>query len=225
MKTMIKVWDIPTRLFHWTLVGLFAFMIISGESDDLMEWHFYAGYLLSGLIIFRILWGFLGTRYARFSAFILHPSSISHYIRKILRAEHKAHYGHTPAGSIMIVVLILLLGVQLITGMMSTDDIIWNGPLYNMVSESSTELAGEIHETIQGILLLLVGLHVLAIVLYKVKFNEALVPAMLHGKKPKHSDETTTAASENRESISLIKLLLSALPAAGLTYWLFTLPI
>ena len=229
MNTMIKVWDIPTRLFHWSLVILFIFMIVSGESDDLMEWHFYAGYLLAGLISFRLIWGFLGTRYARFSEFNLGPATVIRYTLGLLKAEHKPYYGHTPPGSVMIILLIGLLALQLVTGMLSTDDIIWNGPFYNSVSESTAELAGEIHETVQGLLQILVGLHVLAIILYKVKFKEALVPAMLHGKKPKHTESLNersgVVSDNNREATSWIKLLLSALPAAGLSYWLFTLPI
>lgn len=229
MNTMIKVWDIPTRLFHWSLVLLFIFLIISGESDDLMEWHFYAGYLLSGLILFRLMWGFLGTRYARYSTLTFNPASAVRYTKALLRGKHTAQYGHTPAGSMMILLLLGLISVQLLTGLMSTDDIIWNGPLYSSVDETTAELAGEVHETVQGLLQILVGLHILAIVIYKVKFKEHLVPAMIHGKKPKHTESlnepSAVTSDNNREATSWIKLLLSALPAAGLSYWLFTLPI
>lgn len=230
MNTMMKVWDLPTRLFHWSLAILFIFMIISGESDDLMEWHFYTGYLLTGLITFRLIWGFLGTRYARFSAFTLNPIASIRYTNKLLRGQHKPLYGHTPAGSMMVVVLLSLLAVQLSTGMLSTDDIIWNGPFYNSISESSAELAGEIHESIQLLLQFLVGLHILAIILYKVKFKESLLPAMLHGKKPIYGNTEPSKGDkagldEERESTSITKLIMSTIPAVGLTYWLFTLPI
>ena len=219
MSTMVKVWDIPTRLFHWSLVALFLFMIISGESDDLMEWHFYAGYLLSGLILFRVIWGVLGTRYARFSSFKLNPFTTLSYTKDLLRLKHTSQYGHTPAGSLMVVLLLGLLGTQSVTGMMSTDDIIWNGPLYNAVSGDTADLAGEVHEMIQALLQVIVGIHILAIILYKVKFKEPLVPAMIHGKKPQNGDEPA------RESLNLIKFLIAVLPAAGLIYWLFTQPV
>lgn len=219
MNTMIKVWDIPTRLFHWSLVLLFIFLIISGESDDLMQWHFYAGYLLSGLILFRVMWGFLGTRYARYSSLTFNPASAVRYTKALLRAKHTAQYGHTPAGSMMILILLGLISVQLLTGLMSTDDIIWNGPLYGSVDEATAELAGEVHETVQGLLQILVGLHILAIVIYKVKFKEHLVPAMIHGKKPK------LGSQPEREAMSTTKLILAGLPAIALIYWLFTQPI
>lgn len=219
MRNMVKVWDLPTRLFHWLLVALFAFLIISGESDDLMEYHFYAGYLLTGLVVFRVLWGFAGTRYARFSSFKLSPKEACSYTVGLLQAKHNPQYGHTPAGSLMVIIMLALLGLQVLTGMMSSDEIIWTGPLYNLVGEEGAEVAGEIHESIQGLLLMLVGIHVLAIILYKVKFKEPLVPAMIHGKKPELVNEA------ERESINWLKFLIAALPAAGLSYYLFMLPI
>ncbi|RDE19412.1 hypothetical protein DV711_10975 [Motiliproteus coralliicola] len=219
MTSMVKVWDFPTRFFHWSLVLLFVFMVVSGESDDLMEWHFYAGYLLSGLILFRLLWGFLGTRYARFSSLQLNPMTAVQYTRNLFRSQHSAQYGHTPAGSLMVIIMLALLCIQLLTGMMSTDDIIWSGPLYAAVSDSVAGFAGEVHEVIQGLMQLLVGVHVLAIILYKVKFNDPLVPAMIHGRKPQLGDDPA------REGVSLPKYLAAVLPALGLTYWLFTLPI
>lgn len=222
---MINIWDIPTRLFHWTLVALFTFMIISGKSDDMMEWHFYAGYLLSGLIAFRFIWGFLGTRYARFSSFVLNPLTAITYTRELFSNKHKSYYGHTPAGSVMIILLLVLLVVQLITGMMSTDDIIWNGPLYNTVSSDTADAAGEIHEIIQNLLIGLTAFHILAIILYKVKFKEPLVPAMIHGKKPIIKQGNTKKGDQAREELSYIKLIIAIAPATGLTYWLFTLPI
>lgn len=219
MNSMIKVWDIPTRLFHWILVALFIFLIVSGESDDLMEFHFYAGYILAGLILFRVIWGFLGTRYARFSSFRLNPLEAISYTKGLIKSEHTSHYGHTPAGSFMVVLLLLMLVVQVLTGMMSTDDIIWNGPLYSYVDDDTAGLAGEVHEIIQLLLQIMVGVHVLAIIIYKIKFKEALVPAMLHGKKLKHGDEP------EREGVHWFKFIASAVPGVGLTYYLFTLPI
>lgn len=219
MSSMIKVWDIPTRIFHWALVILFVFLIISGESDDLMEFHFYAGYLLTGLIVFRVIWGLLGTRYARFTSFQLHPVKVLSYTKGLLRSEHKPHYGHTPAGSAMVILMLLLLSTQVLTGMMSTDDIIWSGPLYSYVSDDTAGLAGEIHELIQGLLQVIVGIHVLAIILYKVKFKEALVPAMIHGKKQKQAEGV------EREAINWLGVCAAIIPSTGLTYYLFTLPI
>lgn len=216
---MIKIWDIPTRLFHWSLVVLFVFLIVSGESDDLMEYHFYAGYLLSGLILFRVIWGVVGTRYARFTSFNLNLAEAIQYTKALINSDQQSHYGHTPAGSVMVILMLLLISMQLVTGMMSTDDIIWNGPLYNFVDEDTAGLAGEIHEATQLLLQILVGLHVLAIILYKYRFKEELVPAMLHGKKPKQGE------GAEREAMNWASFLVAAFPSSGLTYYLFTLPI
>ncbi|WP_091353597.1 cytochrome b/b6 domain-containing protein [Amphritea atlantica] len=165
----------------------------------------------------------MGTRYARFSSFSLNPVKALSYTKGLLGDEHSVHYGHTPAGSMMVILLLGLLGIQLATGMMSTDDIIWSGPFYNAVGETVSALAGEIHETVQGLLQLLVGLHILAIVLYKVKFGEPLVPAMIHGRKLKQDRDN--AEHCEREPVSIIKFLIAVVPAAGFTYWLFSIPI
>ncbi|PIE20413.1 MAG: branched-chain alpha-keto acid dehydrogenase subunit E2 [Neptuniibacter caesariensis] len=221
MASMIKIWDLPTRLFHWTLVALFAFLIISGKSDDMMQWHFYAGYLVSGLILFRIIWGVLGTRYARFSSFKLNPTAVITYTKNLLKKQHTSYYGHTPAGSVMVVILLGSLALQLITGMLSTDDILWSGPFYSAVSENTAAVAGKIHETVQNLLLILVILHILAIIFYKVKFKEPLVSAMIHGEKPLKD----SAKEPAREGVCFFNLCIAALPAIVLTCWLFTLPI
>ncbi|WP_286237875.1 cytochrome b/b6 domain-containing protein [Neptuniibacter halophilus] len=219
MSSMIKIWDLPTRLFHWSLASLFVFMIVSGNSDDMVEWHFYAGYLLSGLLLFRVLWGLLGTRYARFSSFVFHPGETLSYLKSLFSSEHRAYAGHNPIGGLMVFALLLLLAVQSVTGMMSTDDIIWYGPLYNLVDEETAGLAGYIHHELQLILQLLVGLHIFAIIYHKVRFKESLAPAMLHGKKS-HAE-----SAQPHEGISWIKLSLAAGSGSALSYYLFTLPI
>ncbi|MGB0468842.1 MAG: cytochrome b/b6 domain-containing protein [Pontibacterium sp.] len=217
---MIRVWDLPTRLFHWLLVGLFVFMIVSGESgDDLIEWHFYGGYLLSGLILFRIVWGLLGTRYARFTSFIFNPVYTLKYSLRMVKGKAEPHYGHNPAGGVMVILLLGLLSVQVASGLVTTDDVLWNGPFYDSVSEEITDLAGQVHHLLQEALIILVVLHVAAIVFHRLKYKDALVPAMFHGNKPAH-DKTAGIGA-----FSWIGLVVAVALATGWVGYLFSLPL
>lgn len=220
MATMVKVWDLPTRIFHWTLVALFIFLIVSGDiGGDLIEWHFYAGYMLSGLLVFRLFWGIAGTSYARFSSFVRDPIHTLGYTGRMLRGNAEHHYGHNPAGGMMVIALIVLLALQVLSGLVTTDDILWDGPFYSMVSDETAELGGEIHETVQLILQIMVGLHVLAIIFHKVRYRDPLIPAMLHGNKPDKGNAVS------RDSVRVVPFLLVVLLAVGWTSYLFSLPL
>ncbi|MCV6588900.1 MAG: cytochrome b/b6 domain-containing protein [Marinobacterium sp.] len=220
VKPMVKVWDLPVRLFHWSLVGLFVFLIISGDlGDDLIEWHFYAGYLLSGLIVFRLVWGLVGSHHARFVNFIRNPLHTLRYSLNVARGKAGHYEGHNPLGALMVVALLGLLAVQVASGLITTDDVIWDGPFYSAVNEEMAELGGITHHYVQLVLKVLVGLHLLAIVVHKVAFKEALVPAMLHGRKPHHPAAVETGA------VNPVALVAAAVLAAGWVYYLFSLPL
>lgn len=218
MKT-IKVWDLPTRIFHWLLAIVFVFMIISGEQDSLMEWHFYGGYLLAGLVVFRIIWGVLGTKYSKFKSFATSPNSVFSYLKSIFTKQHKHYVGHTPAGGYMIFVLLGLISIQILTGTATTDDIIWEGPFYSVLSSDITTLAGQVHHLLQNALQVIVGIHVLAIIYYKLILKESLAPAMLHGKKQ------ITGTVAERDCVKWWALLAAIIPGLALTAYLFSLPI
>ncbi len=217
---MIKVWDLPVRIFHWSLVGLFVFLIISGDlGDELIEWHFYAGYLLSGLILFRLVWGLVGSQHARFTAFVRHPLETLRYSRRMLTGKAEHHYGHNPAGGMMVVVLLLLLGLQVASGLVTSDDILWDGPFYSAVSDELADLGGRVHHQLQLVLKVLVGLHILAIVFHRLAYKEKLVPAMIHGKKV-NLDGISSA-----DRAGVLPFVLAAGLAAGWVYYLFGLPL
>lgn len=114
-NSTIKVWDLGVRLFHWMLVA--AFVIAYATQDDLEQLHIYAGYTVLGLIIFRVLWGFVGTKYARFSNFVRSPGAVAGYLRSLLTANPKHYVGHNPAGGWMIVALLISLLVVTISGL------------------------------------------------------------------------------------------------------------
>ncbi|RTE66330.1 branched-chain alpha-keto acid dehydrogenase subunit E2 [Amphritea opalescens] len=217
---MVKIWDLPTRIFHWVLVALFTFLIYSGRWDDsLMQWHFYSGYALSGLILFRVLWGIFGTHYARFCSFITSPIQGISYLKATFTGKAKHFYGHNPAGAMMVIMLILLLMLQVASGLITSDEILWEGPFYASVSDELASLGAETHHLVQSILVYLVGFHILGVILHSILFKEKLVSAMVTGKKKDLGNATP------RGAINPIALTLCIAISAGWVYYLFSLPV
>jgi cytochrome b len=174
----VKVWDPLIRLFHWSLVASFAVAWISADEwDDLHNW---AGYAAAALIAFRLVWGLMGPRYARFSQFVRSPGAIAAYLRDLLAGREARHLGHNPAGGIMILLLIAGLAALCLTGWMQTVDAFWG-----------EDWVEEVHEVLANLLLVLVGLHVAGVALASLKHRENLVRAMVTGRKraPASGDE------------------------------------
>ncbi|MDO6512575.1 cytochrome b/b6 domain-containing protein [Neptuniibacter sp. 2_MG-2023] len=218
---MVKIWDLPTRIFHWVLVSLFLFLIYSGNWDDsLMQWHFYSGYLLSGLILFRILWGIVGTYYARFCSFIVSPIKGLSYLKSTFKGDTSEHfYGHNPAGAMMVVMLILLLMLQVASGLVTSDEVLWEGPFYASVSDALASLGAEVHHTVQIILQCLVGLHILGVITHSILFKEKLVASMVTGTKKDLGN------AKPREPVNPVALLMCVALSVAWVYYLFGLPI
>jgi len=175
-KTKILVWDAPVRMFHWLLVLSFAGAYVTAESERWRLVHVSLGYTLGGLVAFRILWGLLGTRYARFSSFVRGPAAVMRYGRAMLAGRPEHHVGHNPAGAVAIVLLLLLSIVTVVTG--------W--AVYNDVGGKLPE---ELHEGAANFMLALVGVHVAGVVLASWLHRENLVRSMLTGKKEGAADE------------------------------------
>jgi len=186
-EKQIKVWDLPTRLFHWLLVATIIFQYVSVEIlEGTIEWHFIGGYVCLGLILFRIIWGMVGSYYARFSQFIVSPSKAITY----LSANNQQHYlGHNPAGAYSIILLLSLLVTQASTGLFLTDDIFSNAPYYGTLPEAWEDTANFIHHNGFNFILAAVALHIAAIIFYKVKHNQNLTKAMITGNKPAPANE------------------------------------
>ena len=183
-ETQVKIWDAPVRLFHWALVLLFAFMIFSGKvKGDWMEWHMRAGYAIMALVLFRILWGFAGSTHARFSSFLAGPAACLAFARKLLTRAPAPSAGHNPLGGWMVVALLLALLFQAGTGLFANDDILIEGPLASLVSKArSDELTGW-HYWNFNLLLLLAGLHLIAVLYHAGFMRENLIGAMFTGVK------------------------------------------
>lgn len=183
-QAYVKVWDIPVRLFHWLLVLLFAFMFLSGNlKGDWMEWHMRSGYAILALVLFRILWGFAGSTYARFSSFLAGPSAGIAFARKLLARTPTPSASHNPLGGWMVLALLLALMFQVGTGLFANDDILIEGPLAPLVSKAVSNQLTSWHYWNTNVLLALVAVHVLAVLYHAVVMKENLIGAMFTGLK------------------------------------------
>ena len=170
MTTRILVWDIPTRVFHWLLVGSFIGAFITAESETFRDVHVALGYLVLALIGFRVVWGVIGTRYARFSAFAFGPSRVVAYLKSLLSGSPQHYLGHNPAGSWVIYGLLLLGVLAGATG-------------YATYEEIGGEWFEELHEAVSHGMLVLVGVHVAGVVVSSLLHRENLVKSMIDGYK------------------------------------------
>ena len=176
----IKVWDIPTRLFHWLLVlGILA-MWLTADVFDRLGLHMTIGYALIGLIVFRLVWGFIGSDTARFFHFVRHPR---HIVAHLKTPKPGVLVGHNPLGALSVLAMIISVMVQLGTGLFANDQIYNEGPFSDYVSERMQDLMTEIHEVNFYILLGLIATHLAAIAYYQLKKREQLVRAMVTGKR------------------------------------------
>lgn len=178
-----KVWDGATRLFHWSLAGLFLFSWWTAE-EHLMNWHRISGFTILGLLVFRIYWGFAGPNTARFAHFIKGPVTTLRYAAGLFGPQHKETAGHNPVGALSVIAMLLALVAQVTLGLFAMDtDGIESGPLARFISYDQAELAGELHETMFDVLLVLVGLHIAAIAFYLIVKRANLIGPMITGRR------------------------------------------
>ncbi len=179
----IKVWDLLVRLFHWSLV--MAFIIAYASEDDFMLIHSYAGYIIIGLLLIRLIWGFIGTKHARFSDFIRPPREALNYIKDTARFKAKRYLGHNPAGGLMIIALLVSLSLTTLTGL-GAYGIEGSGPLAGWLSDMGhfgKEAFEETHEFFANFTLFLIVAHVAGVILGSISHGENLVRAMFTGTK------------------------------------------
>lgn len=180
----IKVWDLPTRLFHWGLVTLIGTSWITAEvGEGWMDIHKLSGYGILTLVLFRVVWGFTGSTHARFSDFVKGPSAVASYARTLLSRQAPHHKGHNPLGGWMIVLMLLLLFAQAGTGLFATDDVMTEGPLAHLVSNNTSDFITSIHSTVFDVLLGLMGAHIAAVFYHLMIKKENLIRPMVTGYK------------------------------------------
>jgi len=193
----LYVWDFPTRLFHWLLVIAISSQYITAELlDDAIQWHFYGGYSILGLLVFRVLWGFWGAYYAKFSHFIVSPQSAWRYSRTFTCPDYKPSVGHNPLGAYSIIFILTVLLTQSISGLFISDDIFHNGPYYNAVGEETQNVMNWIHHQGFNAVWLFLGLHIGAMLVYKFAKKQNLVVSMITGYK-QHKNALSTTSTKN----------------------------
>jgi cytochrome b len=179
----VNVWDLATRIFHWSLVLLFIAAWVTIE-NRMMEAHEYIGHTLLALLLFRVIWGVIGSTTARFSHFITNPLKALGYLKLSLSLRSPHSTGHNPAGGWMVVIMLLFIGFQVLSGMYANDDLGFSGALSDSVSKSMSDTFTQLHALNFQLLIALVWIHLVAVFFYVLVKNEHLIKAMFSGKKP-----------------------------------------
>ena len=202
------VWDLPVRITHWVLVvSVAGAWITHYAGTEWFPWHRRLGYVTLVLVVFRIAWGFIGTRHARFSNFLRGPGAVIDHVRNRRRVPGA---GHNPLGALSVVAMLALLLVQAATGLFSNDEIASAGPFYGWISHEASNRVAGVHEANSNLLLAMIVLHLLAVAWYAFKLRQPLVRAMLTGRK----DEQDVPAGE---AISGSRTVLAAVIIAALS--------
>ena len=220
MAFVVRVWDAPTRIFHWVMASCVVALLITAQiGGAAMEWHFRLGYTVLVLLMFRFVWGLLGGHWSRFRSFLFPPSQILRYLQGENKGDRWA--GHNPAGALSVFALLGFLALQVTSGLFSDDEISATGPLTRFVSSSWVSNATYYHKEIGKLVLMaLVTLHVSAIIFYYVKKRENLVRAMITGNK--HLAELTQESEDkitDRTKAAAV-LLVCAAAVWGALRWL-----
>ena len=181
-KQAVLVWDIPVRFFHWTLVLLIGFLYLS-QKMGWMQWHVYAGCATLALVLFRIVWGFIGSTHARFGDFLYGPGAIISYIKTLPSRTAAKFGGHNPLGGISVVLILLCVLAQAVTGLLSNDDIAMEGPLVKFIEKDLSDWLTSIHRLNFNALLALIAVHVGAVMYYLIYKKENLIRPMFTGRK------------------------------------------
>ena len=215
----IRVWDLPTRVFHWLLatsvVGAIVTVNVGGRW---MDWHMPFGVAVLALIAFRLLWGVVGSRYARLGQLFCRPSQLWRYLREPQAGQSP---GHSPLGALASLALLLVLTVQAVTGLFASDGILTDGPLNQYVTNQTARLMTTIHLQNKFVMMALIGLHLIAILIYSLR-GKRLVTAMVTGNKCTDSVVPGAVAARDDLRLRLLALLLAALMASG-AWWLIDL--
>jgi cytochrome b len=213
----VLVWDVPTRLFHWTLVLLVALAWVTGDGEGSMfTVHQLAGYGVAVLLVFRVIWGFAGSRHSRFSDFVRPWPEVLAHIRGMLSLRPARTLGHNPLGGWMALLLLLVLAAQVGTGLFASDDDL-GGPLAGAVSSGTAHAIAELHEGLSGALLGLIALHVIGVLVESLLTRDNLVRAMITGHKAVTSGE---AEGERHAAVAPAWLAAVTLGAASGLVWM-----
>lgn len=181
-----RVWDLPTRLFHWALVVLIALQFATAEFGWLsMEWHYRFGWATLALIAFRIVWGFAGSQTSRFADFVRGPATVARYVATLPKSP-QVYLGHNPLGGWSVVTMLLCVLVQAVSGLFTSDNIDEDGPFVGAVSNETVKFATKLHHLGEDVLIALIALHIAAVLLHWAVKHDNLIGPMITGRK--HAD-------------------------------------
>lgn len=182
LRLPMRIWDLPTRLFHWALAALLVVSYLSAQFDAL-SLHFISGYAILAGLLFRFVWGLVGSDTSRFAAYLISPVAGFRHLGRMLQPEIDDEAGHNAAGGWMVLIMLALLGVQVATGLFANDDALLNGPLARFVSKSTSDALSTVHSAAVNLILLAVAVHLTAIGIYAWGKKQNLLRPMITGKK------------------------------------------
>ena len=215
MTHRVRVWDLPTRLFHWTLFASVVGLVVTAKTGgNAMVWHFRLGYVVLALLLFRIIWGLVGGRWSRFSSFIYAPSTLVRYLRG--QGGPELSIGHSPLGAGSVFAMLAALALQVLSGLSSDDEIAFAGPLSRFVPGDVVRLSTWYHEAVgQWLVIALIVLHVAAVLYYLRRKKNNLITPMVRGDK--HLAAPSVSSRDDTGSRVLALVLLAA--CATLANW------
>ncbi|PKG54282.1 cytochrome b/b6 domain-containing protein [Halomonas sp. MES3-P3E] len=224
-KVAIEVWDSWMRLFHWGLVlaVLISFYTTKTSGAPFLfpiEVHAQAGYLILGLLVFRWLWGVLGSVYARFKTFLYPPAKTMAYSKALIQRQPSAYASHNPLGGWMVMIMLLSLTFQAVSGLFLSDDIFFQAPLYGLFGEGASSQLRTLHQWNSDLLIILIGLHLVGLVMHRL-LGEPLLAAMLGGTKRFHQQPIDAHNEPLTASMLRLRALGALLIAAGVVVWLW----
>ena len=209
----VVVWDLPTRVFHWLLAATFLVEWLTRDDARYLDFHVFCGYLIGALIAFRVIWGFVGTRWARFTSFAFGPMAALRYLRDLLRHRQAHFVGHNPAGSWAIFILLTLGALSVLSGIAALGGEKQQGPLQGLLTFAQGDALHEVHEVLAWMMLAVVAIHILGVVASSLSDRENLPAAMIRGRKRAENEQSVSLAAN--AAIALLVVL------AGFTAWYF----
>lgn len=213
----IKVWDLPTRLFHWALAIGFIVSFVSIKIDD-MDLHIASATCILGLLVFRLLWGFFGSRTSRFTQFVPSPRRLLNYLKN--KGTDEDNIGHSPLGALSVIALLVFMLLQLLTGLVADDEIYTTGPLRDWVSSDFSSWATSKHVLLADILQGLIVLHIVAILFYWAVKRSNLIKPMITGYKTLAANSTHNTYGTYNKAVAIITIIIAAACAYGVFNWL-----
>jgi len=212
----IRVWDLPTRFFHWLLLALVTSSFVTGKlGGNWILYHEWSGEAILTLLLFRVGWGFIGSGPSRFRAFLAAPATVMRYALAMLRRDTPHYIGHNPLGGWSVMAMLLVLFIQAGTGLFANDDIATTGPLYKWISKAASDRLTSIHRLNQDVIIVLVAIHIAAVLFHLICKRENLITPMITGIKQWKGDP---GEGTSQQPLWLAALVVAV--AAGAVYFL-----